>query len=96
MNTLVLDEVPGMVEALHAVQLVGGVLLEPAAARQLVVASWLAAEPAARAAAFADAADVLDDLVEHAYWNGLLGVTRGLTMAAKVLDQMSYEMRSPK
>jgi hypothetical protein len=87
--SIVIDEIPGMVEALHAVQLVGGVLLDPRAAHQLVVAAWYAAEPAARSAAFADAADVLVDL---------FGQTEALALllAANVLDQISYEMRSPQ
>lgn len=84
-----LDEVPGMVEALHAVQLVGGVLLEPRAAHQLVVAAWYAAEPAARAAAFADAADFLYDQGDA--W----GVPE-YEHAATMLDMISYQMRSPQ
>lgn len=88
---IVMDEVPGMVEALHAVQLVGGVLLDPVAAQQLVVAAWLAAEPATRAAAFADASDVLTDLFVQTG-----AQAPSILLAASVLDQMSHEMRSPQ
>jgi len=90
-SVLVLDEIPGMVEALHAVQLVGGVLLDPTAAQQLVVAAWYAAEPAARSAAFADAADVLIDLYVQTHEQ-----MPSLLLGAGVLDQMSYEMRRPQ
>lgn len=93
MSAIVLDEVPGMVEALRAVQFVGGVLLDPRAAHQLVVAAWYAAEPAARAAAFADAADVLAQLAESTEWPSAM---RAVMVAANLLDQMSYEMRSPQ
>lgn len=86
---LVLDEIPGMVEALEAVQLVGGVLLDPRAAQQLVIAAWYAAEPAARAAAFADAADLLDDYAEA--WK-----IPEYGHAANLLDMISYQMRSPQ
>jgi hypothetical protein len=79
---IVVEEVPGLLEALHAVQYVGGVLLHPDAAKQLVVAAWLAAEPATRAAAFADAADILHE--------------RGDTAGAHLLDMISHEMRSPR
>jgi hypothetical protein len=85
---IVLDEVPGMVEALRAVQLVGGVLLDPRAAQQLVVAAWHAAEPAARAAAFADAADVLHEFADSSAGLG------HYHDAATLLDLFSYEMRS--
>lgn len=84
---LVLDEVPGMTEALHAVQLVGGVLMTPDAARQLTVAAWIAAEPAARAAAFADAADIFYDVADA--WK-----SAEYHNAAVMLDMMAHEMRS--
>lgn len=90
MSPIVLDEVPGMIEALHAVQLVGGVLLDPRAAQQLVVAAWYAAEPAARAAAFADAADMVAEFADS---------SPGLSYlhdAASLLDLFSYQMRSPQ
>lgn len=87
---VVLDEVPGMAEAMRAVQLVGGVLLDPQAAQQLTVAAWLAAEPAARAAAFADAADLLHEFADSspglAYFHD----------AADMLDLFSFQMRSPQ
>ena len=87
-----------MVEALHAVQLVGGVLLDPHAARQLVVASWYAAEPAARAAAFADAADVLTELADQV--GDIEELRAGIQLGSLMLDQMScqivHEMRSPQ
>lgn len=86
---IVLEDVPGMLEALHAVQYVGGVLLSPEAAHQLVVAAWYAAEPASRAAAFADAADLL-----HEY--GEMSTVPGYRQAAELLDTMSYLMRSPQ
>lgn len=86
MNTIVLDEVPGMLQALQAVQLVGGVLLDPRAAQQLVVAAWYAAEPAARAAAFADAADILHDVADA--WK-----VPEYEHAAVMLDMISYQMR---
>lgn len=89
LQPLVLDEVPGMPEALHAVQLVGGVLLDPRAAQQLVVAAWYAAEPAARAAAFADAADILYDTAERTR-------IRAYRSAALLLDMISFQMRSPQ
>lgn len=88
-SLLVLDEVPGMDEAVRALQLVGGVLLDTRQAQQLAVAAWLAAEPAARAAAFADAADLFyewaDAWKSAEYYN-----------AAVMLDMMSHEMRSPQ
>lgn len=90
-EVIVLDEVPGMLDALRAVQLVGGILLDPVAAQQLVVAAWFAAEPAARAAAFADAADVLTDLFEQTG-----AQAPSILLAASVLDQMSHDMRSPQ
>jgi hypothetical protein len=83
---IVLDEIPGMAEALRAVQLIGGVLLDPRAAQQIVVAAWAAAEPAARSAAFADAADVLTEFASDPG----LGY---LADAAVLLDLMSYETR---
>lgn len=86
---IVLDEVPGMAEALRAVQLVGGVLLDPLAARQLVVAAWYAAEPAARAAAFADAADILYDIADA--WK-----VPEYEHAATMIDMISFQMRSPQ
>jgi predicted dienelactone hydrolase len=86
---IVLDEIAGMPEALAAVQLVGGVLLDPRAAHQLVVAAWYAAEPAARAAAFADAADLLYDLADA--WK-----SPEYYSAAFMLDTMAHEMRSPQ
>lgn len=88
-SMLVLDEVPGMAEAVRAVQLVGGVLLDTRQAQQLVVAAWLAAEPAARAAAFADAADVLHDMADT--W----GIPQ-YRNAADMLDLISHEMRNPQ
>ncbi len=86
MNAIILDEIPGMAEALRAVQLVGGVLLDPSAAQQLVVAAWWAAEPAARAAAFADAADMLHD--QASAWK-----VPEYEHAAVMLDMVSYQMR---
>lgn len=86
MNAIILDEIPGMMEALSAVQLVGGVLLDPTAAKQLVVAAWYAAEPAARAAAFADAADILHDTADA--WQ-----VPEYEHAAVMLDMISYQMR---
>lgn len=89
MTALTLDEIPGMIEALHAVQLVGGVLLDPRAAQQLVVAAWYAAEPAARAAAFADAADMFYEWADA--WK-----SPEYQNAAVMLDMMAHEMRSPQ
>lgn len=89
MNILVLDEIPGMPEALQAVQLVGGVLLHPDAAQQLAVAAWMAGAPAARAAAFADAADMFYEWADA--WK-----SAEYHNAATVLDMMSHEMRSGK
>ena len=86
MTPIVLDEVPGMPEALRAVQYIGGVLLSPQAAHQLVVAAWFAAEPAARAAAFADAADILTEY-------GQAFGTPVFEQAAQLLDHFSHEMR---
>jgi hypothetical protein len=86
---LVIDEIPGMPEALRAVQYVGGVLMTPEAAQQLVVAAWFAAEPAARAAAFADAADMFYEWADA--WK-----SAEYHNAATVLDMMSHEMRSPQ
>lgn len=85
-ESIALDEISGMTEALHAVQLVGGVLLDPHAARQLVVAAWYAAEPAARAAAFADAADMLHEQADA--WK-----VPAYEHAAVMLDMVSYQMR---
>lgn len=82
MIPVVLEDVPGALEALEAVQYVGGVLLPPEAARQLVVAVLFASEAGTRSAAFADAADVLHDCGAHS--------------AAHLLDMISYEMRSPQ
>lgn len=88
-DVIILDEVPGMLEALNAVQLVGGVLLDPRAAHQLVVAAWYAAEPAARSAAFADVADILHDLADA--WK-----VPEYEHAAVMIDMLSFQMRSPQ
>lgn len=82
-----LDEIPGALNALQAVQYVGGVLLTPAAAEQLVVAALYASDNATRAAAFADAADILHDYAQD------LGVEAFAT-AAEILDHMSSIMRA--
>lgn len=82
-----LDELPGALSALEAVQYVGGVLLAPAAAEQLVVTALYAADNATRAAAFADAADVLHDYAE-AFSN------EAFAAAAELLDNISMIMRA--
>lgn len=81
--------VPGMTEALAAVQLVGGVLLDRHAAEQLTVAAWWAAEPHARSAALADASDLLFQLAE----THVSGRRAGLLEAALILDVASAEAR---
>lgn len=82
-----LDEVPGALSALQAVQYVGGVLLTPVAAEQLVIAALYASDNATRAAAFADAADILHDYAEE------FG-SEAFAAAAEILDHMSSAMRA--
>ena len=84
---VVLEQVPGALSALGAVQYVGGVLLTAHAAEQLVVAALYASDAEVRAAAFADAADLLD---EYAHEINLPGAVE----AANLLDQMSAIMRA--
>lgn len=84
---VVLDQVPGAIRALEAVQYVGGVLLTAHAAEQLVVAALYASDAEVRAAAWADAADIL---TEYAHAFG----TPGYLEAGLLLDQMSALMRS--
>lgn len=83
---VVLEQVPGALSALEAVQYVGGVLLTPEAAEQLTVAALFASDAEVRAAAFADAADVLAEYAEA--WQ--LPVYAD---AASLLDQISLIMR---
>lgn len=83
---VVLEHVPGALSALEAVQYVGGVLLTPEAAEQLTVAALFASDAEVRAAAFADAADVL---FEYAMERGIPACVE----AASLLDQISSIMR---
>lgn len=82
-----LEHVPGAPSALEAVQYVGGVLLTAYAAEQLVVAALYASDAHVRAAAFADAADIL---TEYAHAFGAPGYLE----AGQLLDQMSAIMRA--
>lgn len=84
---VVLEQVPGALRALEAVQLVGGVLLTAYAAEQLVVTALYASDAEVRAAAFADASDLLD---EYAHEINVSGAAE----AAHLLDQMSAIMRA--
>lgn len=84
---VVLEDIPGALRALEAVQYVGGVLLAPYAAEQLVVAALYASDAEVRAAAFADAADMLAEYAE-------LSTVPGYRGAADLLDQMSAIMRA--
>jgi siroheme synthase len=82
-----LEHVPGALSALEAVQYAGGVLLTAYAAEQLVVAALYASDAEVRAAAFADAADIL---TEYAQMFG----TPGFLEAGQLLDNMSALMRT--
>jgi hypothetical protein len=83
---VVLEQVPGALSALEAIQYVGGVLLTPEAAEQLTIAALYASDAEVRSAAFADAADLL---TEYALEFG----TPGYAQAAELLDQISSIMR---
>ncbi len=57
MNDLYPEDVPGFTQALDAVQVVGGVLLPPEAARQLVMVVAAVLRPHLTAELYADLAD---------------------------------------
>jgi len=90
---VVLAHIPGALPALDAVQYVGGVLLTPDAAEQLVFAALHAADPLIRADLLAD---ISDDAYEQALDLFALGhVERALTLNefGSSLDEASHAIR---
>ncbi len=93
MRQVVLAHIPGALPALEAVQYVGGVLLSPDAAEQLVFAALHAADPHIRADLLAD---ISDDAYEQALDLFALGhLERAVTLNdfGHALDQASHQIR---